>query len=61
MYAKKFWYQEQQRLLNNEPPTRSWTSEQIRDILAAKNLNLMGNQVSLCIFRTKVIFSLTLD
>jgi hypothetical protein len=34
--VKEFWYQEQQRLLNNEPHTRDWSQEQLKDILAGK-------------------------
>ncbi|MFJ5768821.1 T7SS effector LXG polymorphic toxin [Psychrobacillus sp. NPDC093180] len=34
--VKEFWYQEQQRLLNNEPLTRDWSQEHLKDILAGK-------------------------
>ncbi|NSW38148.1 hypothetical protein HRG09_19340 [Bacillus sp. Xin1] len=44
--VKKFWYQEQQRLLNNEPPTRSWTSEQIQDILVGKKPKFDGKPIA---------------
>ncbi|RIW28968.1 hypothetical protein D3H55_20315 [Bacillus salacetis] len=40
-----FWYQERQRILNNETPTRNWNQEQINDILKGKKPKVNGEIV----------------
>ena len=40
--VKEFWYQEQQRLLNNESLTRDWSQEQLKDILVGKTPKFDG-------------------
>lgn len=40
--VKEFWRQEKVRLLNNEPPTREWSKEQIDDILNNKRAKFEG-------------------
>ncbi|MFJ7934351.1 T7SS effector LXG polymorphic toxin [Sporosarcina sp. NPDC096371] len=40
-----FWYQERQRILNNETPTRDWNQEQINDILNGKKPKVDGEIV----------------
>ncbi|WP_255551638.1 hypothetical protein [Sporosarcina sp. E16_8] len=44
--VKEFWYQEQQRLLNNEPLTRDWSQEQLKDILAGKTPKFDGKPIA---------------
>ncbi|WP_147534925.1 T7SS effector LXG polymorphic toxin [Bacillus marasmi] len=44
--VKEFWYQEQQRLLNNEPLTRDWSQEQLKDILAGKTPKYDGKPIA---------------
>ena len=40
-----FWYQERQRILNNETPTRDWNQEQLNDILNGKKPKVDGEIV----------------
>ncbi|WP_235688026.1 T7SS effector LXG polymorphic toxin [Latilactobacillus fragifolii] len=40
-----FWYQERQRILNIETPTRNWNQEQINDILNGKKPKVDGKTV----------------
>jgi LXG domain of WXG superfamily/GHH signature containing HNH/Endo VII superfamily nuclease toxin len=40
-----FWYQERQRILNNETPTREWNQEQLNDILNGKKPKVDGEVV----------------
>jgi hypothetical protein len=40
-----FWYQERQRILNNETPTRAWNQGQINDILNGKRPKVDGKTV----------------
>lgn len=40
-----FWYQERQRILNNETPTRDWNHEQLNDILNGKKPKVDGEIV----------------
>ncbi|MFI8707923.1 hypothetical protein ACIGHG_12735 [Bacillus sp. NPDC077411] len=40
-----FWYQERQRILNNETPTRNWNQEQLNDILNGKKPKVDGKTV----------------
>ncbi|WP_420797590.1 T7SS effector LXG polymorphic toxin [Cytobacillus firmus] len=40
-----FWYQERQRILNNETPTRDWNQEQLNDILNGKKPKVNGEIV----------------
>ncbi|MBT2600032.1 MULTISPECIES: T7SS effector LXG polymorphic toxin [unclassified Oceanobacillus] len=40
-----FWYQERQRILNNETPTRDWNREQLNDILKGKKPKVDGEIV----------------
>lgn len=44
--VKEFWYQEQQRILNNEPLTREWSQEQLKDILAGKTPKFDGKPIA---------------
>jgi len=37
-----FWYQERQRILNNETPTKDWNQEQLNDILNGKKPKVDG-------------------
>ena len=43
--VKEFWYQERQRILNNETPTRDWNQEQLNDILEGKKPKVNGEIV----------------
>lgn len=40
-----FWYQERQRILNNETLTRDWNQEQITDILNGKKPKVDGKTI----------------
>ncbi|NPC94179.1 hypothetical protein HOO54_18605 [Bacillus sp. WMMC1349] len=40
-----FWYQERQRILNNETPTRNWDQRQLNDILNGKKPKVDGKKV----------------
>ncbi|MER2259191.1 MAG: T7SS effector LXG polymorphic toxin [Priestia megaterium] len=40
-----FWYQERQRILSNETPTREWNKEQLNDILNGKKPKVDGETV----------------
>ncbi|MGY0691942.1 hypothetical protein ACW2QC_04015 [Virgibacillus sp. FSP13] len=44
--VKEFWYQEQQRILNKEPPTRNWSREQVQDILDGKTPKFDGKPIA---------------
>ncbi|WP_077618272.1 pre-toxin TG domain-containing protein [Bacillus sinesaloumensis] len=44
--VKEYWYQEQQRLLNNESLTRNWSQEQIKDILSGKTPKYDGKPIA---------------
>ncbi|WP_273834231.1 hypothetical protein [Guptibacillus sedimenti] len=45
MGVNDFWYQERQRIINNESPTRNWDQKQVSDILNGKKPKVDGKTV----------------
>ncbi|MGM0724713.1 MAG: T7SS effector LXG polymorphic toxin [Bacillota bacterium] len=43
--VNEFWYQERQRILNKEDPTRNWDKQQLNDILNGKKPKVDGKTV----------------
>ncbi|MEK4425941.1 hypothetical protein [Solibacillus sp. FSL K6-1523] len=43
--VSEFWYQERQRIVNNETPTRGWNQDQLNDILNGKKPKVDGKIV----------------